>query len=263
MNIKLIASDLDGTLLQNGNQNITSKMFRIIETLHEKGILFVAASGRQYANLYRLFEPVSKDMAFICENGALVMYQDKILSKTSMDKEIALKIVEDIRNKEGCEVQISGENTSYIVPKSENFIGHFKNVLKNNYRIIKDPSDIPEDIIKVSVYEKAGIVENSGTYFINKWQDKVKCTVSGYGWLDFVCPTVNKGTALNELIKKLSITPEEVMAFGDNYNDLEMLSLVKYGYIMDNAVEDIKKRYSYHCSLVEKTLMDVFKLDNI
>lgn len=260
MNIKLIASDMDGTLLQNGNQNITSKMLRIIETLHEKGILFVAASGRQYANLYRLFEPVSKDIAFICENGALVMYQDKILSKTSMDKEIALKIIVDIRNREGCEVQISGENTTYIIPKSERFIEHYKNVLKNNYKIIKDPSEIPEDIIKVSVYEETGIAENSGTYFINKWQDKVKCTVSGYGWLDFVSPAVNKGTALNELLIKLSITAEEVMAFGDNYNDIEMLSLVKYGYVMDNAVEDIKNRYSYQSTSVEETLMDIFKI---
>lgn len=260
MNIRLIASDMDGTLLQNGSQDITYKMIKIIETLREKGILFVAASGRQYANLYRLFEPVSQDIAFICENGALVMYQDKILSKTSMDRDIALKIIEDIMNREGCEVQISGENTTYIIPKSQSYLYHFKNVLKNNYKIIKDPSEILEDIIKVSVYEKAGIVENSGTYFINKWQDKVKCTVSGYGWLDFVSPNVNKGTALTELLKKLSITTEEVMAFGDNYNDLEMLSLVKYGYVMDNAVEDIKNMYSYKSTSVEETLEDIFKI---
>ncbi len=261
MNIKLIASDMDGTLLQNGSQNVTAKILEIIENLQEKGILFVAASGRQYANLYRLFEPVNKNMAFICENGALVMYQNKILSKTSMDKEIAFKIIEDIRNREGCEVQISGENTTYLIPKSESYINHYKNVLKNNYKVIEDPSDITEDIIKVSVYEEAGIMENSGTYFINKWQDKVKCTVSGYGWLDFVSPAVNKGTALNDLLEKLSLSTEEVMAFGDNYNDLEMLSMAKYGYVMNNAVEDIKKRYSYYSTSVEETLMDIFELD--
>jgi len=104
-------------------------------------------------------------------------------------------------------------------------------------------------------------MENSGTYFINKWQDKVKCTVSGYGWLDFVSPTVNKGTALNDLLEKLSLSSEEVMAFGDNYNDLEMLSMAKYGYVMNNAVEDIKKQYSYYSTSVEETLMDIFELD--
>jgi len=104
-------------------------------------------------------------------------------------------------------------------------------------------------------------MENSGTYFINRWQDQVKCTVSGFGWLDFVSPSVNKGTALSCLLEELSITPDKVMAFGDNYNDLEMLSLVKYGYVMNNAVEDIKNRYSYRSNLVEETLMDVFKLD--
>ena len=65
--IKLIASDLDGTLLQNGAQSLPAEVIPFIEKLAiEHGILFVAASGRQYPNLVRLFGSASKHMAFIC-----------------------------------------------------------------------------------------------------------------------------------------------------------------------------------------------------
>lgn len=257
--IKIIASDLDGTLLQNNSQIISPRMIEIIEELHQKGILFVAASGRQYPNLYRLFEPVSQHMAFICENGGLVMYQDQVVSKSPMDRTIGLELMEDIWKRPGCEVQLSGQNTSYLKPKSEDFEYRMKHIVKNNVTIMENPAFVTEDFVKISVYEEAGIKENSGDYFINKWQDKLKCTISGHGWLDFTAPFVNKGYAMSILLDKLALSPSEAMAFGDNYNDLELLSLVKYGYVMNNAVEDIKILYTYHTNLVEDTLTDLLK----
>ena len=63
--VKLIASDLDGTLLQNGAHDVNPIVFDQIRILKEHGILFAAASGRQYLNLRRLFTPVQNDIAYI------------------------------------------------------------------------------------------------------------------------------------------------------------------------------------------------------
>ena len=67
--IKLIASDLDGTLLQNGAQELDPIIFDQIRTLKENGIHFAAASGRQYPNLRRLFAPVQDDISYIAETA--------------------------------------------------------------------------------------------------------------------------------------------------------------------------------------------------
>ena len=65
--IKLIASDLDGTLLLNGAQSLREETCRLIHRLYtEKGIRFVSASGRQYDNQRRLFAPVADEIAYIC-----------------------------------------------------------------------------------------------------------------------------------------------------------------------------------------------------
>ena len=79
--IKLIASDLDGTLLQNGAQELDPLIFDQIRELKEMGIHFVAASGRQYPNLQRLFAPVQDEISYIAENGSLCIHDGKTLSK--------------------------------------------------------------------------------------------------------------------------------------------------------------------------------------
>jgi HAD superfamily hydrolase (TIGR01484 family) len=69
--IKLIACDLDGTLLHPGEREPRSEAFELIDELHRRGIVFMPASGRQYASLRYLFAPVADELAYVCENGAL------------------------------------------------------------------------------------------------------------------------------------------------------------------------------------------------
>ncbi len=119
--LKLIASDLDGTLLQ-GTREISREAVAMIKKLSEMGILFAAASGRQYPNLRRLFEPVKDDIAYICENGALVVYQGRVLHKDVFDRTLGDEILESILEKESAEALVSGESTCYIQPKKPSFM---------------------------------------------------------------------------------------------------------------------------------------------
>ena len=259
--IKLIASDLDGTLLQNGAQSLPDGVIPFIEKLAtEQNILFVAASGRQYPNLVRLFGSASKHMAFICENGSLVFYKDKLLSSHPMDKKAALTISHDILSLPGCELQISGEKTCYLIPKNQGFVDRMVNHVKNDIKLLSSPEEHPEPYYKVSVFEESGIVDGHGPKLLARHKDKAQCTISGKAWLDFVAPDVNKGRALSELIEVLGISSDECAAFGDNYNDLEMLDSVKYGYVMDNAIDEIKSKYNFHCSDVVTSIKELLSL---
>ena len=117
--IKLIASDLDGTLLYGRENSVSEEMFELIREMKDRGMIFAAASGRQYHNLKKLFAPVWEDMAFICENGSAVFYQDQLLAQQVVPKEELLSLV-DIIDAEGCtEVALSSATTTYVRPKSE------------------------------------------------------------------------------------------------------------------------------------------------
>ena len=94
--IKMVSSDLDGTLLTGGSQTIPEEIFSLIKELKDMGILFVAASGRQYANMRNLFLPVRDDMAFISENGGLAIQNEKLLYCDSFDTDLVMAIIEAI-----------------------------------------------------------------------------------------------------------------------------------------------------------------------
>ena len=118
---KTIFFDLDGTLLTGGSQTIPEEIFSLIKELKDMGILFVAASGRQYANMRNLFLPVRDDMAFISENGGLAIQNEKLLYCDSFDKDLVMEIIEAIHEKKDAEFSCSTKDFYYIMPKTEHY----------------------------------------------------------------------------------------------------------------------------------------------
>lgn len=256
--IKLIAADLDGTLLQDGKKDLTPETIELIKQLKQMGIIFAAASGRQYPNLQRLFEPVKEDIAYICENGSLVIYQGKILFRSYLEKEVGRKILSAIRGRKDCEILLSGMYTSYLQPKNKDYEEHMKFTVKNDVTVVEDILSVEEPYLKISVYEKGGI-ERSEKYFKEQFGDLVTVVTSGYAWLDMIPKGINKGSAMKVLQKYFQIKPEECMAFGDHYNDVEMLESVAYGYAVENAQKGVYDMCRYHTSRVERVLEDIVK----
>ena len=110
---------------------------------------------------------------------------------------------------------------------------------------------MPEDIVKVSAYCPQGAVEVQPVLG-PKWEDEFHHAIAGEAWLDF--NLANKGTGLEQLCQALDVKPEEVMAFGDNFNDLPMLEAAGCPYIMDNAAPELREKFPNHCRRVEDVL---------
>lgn len=96
--IKFIASDMDGTLLDENGQ-LNPEFFAVFEQLEQRNIRFAAASGRQYYSLRDTFEPIKDRMIFIAENGTLVMYQDKELYCCTIASESIKAIISQARDR--------------------------------------------------------------------------------------------------------------------------------------------------------------------
>ncbi|MCI5650150.1 MAG: HAD family hydrolase [Fusicatenibacter sp.] len=251
--IKLIASDLDGTLLQDGAQSLRPETCELIHRLTREGICFFAASGRQYPNLRRLFAPVAEEIGYICENGCVGFYQGEKLFLEHMDRADGQEILHAIWEKKDAEILLSGIYTSYLQPKKMSYYYHIRDVVKNNVTLVDDIFAVSEDYMKISVYEEEGI-EKSSAYWKERFGSRATVVTSGFCWLDMMPPGVNKGSAMKKIQERLGIAPDECLAFGDNYNDAEMLSQVKYAVAMDNAVPAIRSQCSYHTDLVEHSL---------
>ena len=239
--IKLIASDIDGTLIKESTPDLYPEMVQIIRELKQKGILFCAASGRQYASVRNVFREVADDIAYIVENGAQIHYQGKDISLTPMKREYVEGIMKMLRAYyDTCDTVISTPSGSIVESKNQEFIDLLAYGYRNKFRLVEDVLLEKEDILKISIYHKGSIRTLGESTLIPAWQDKVKACMAGDEWVDFMDSSVDKGNALQSLQEYLGITKEETMAFGDNNNDIGMMCAAGQSYAVENAVEEVK-----------------------
>lgn len=250
--IKLIASDMDGTLL-NKDGTIPERNISAIKKAIEKGILFVPATGRANNTIpAKVFENFTVRYN-LSSNGAAVYdrQENKFIYKNCMDTEITLKLLEYISSYDIiCEVYINGNG--YFSKKlldnfeeyniNPSFIEIYKNIkipVENLFNIVeKNPNDVEKinmPWIKPDV--RTVLLEN----LKKDWGDKIYITSSLSTNIEICSKTANKGDGLANLCKLLEIKPEEVIVFGDNFNDLEMLEFAGTAVVMENGEEEVKK----------------------
>ena len=116
--IKLIASDLDGTLIPEGTQTIDPDFWGELEKLLEQGYLFYAASGRQYANMRRLFDGYADRMGFISENGAIVTEKEQVIFVDELPRKLMVSVAEDMIRFPETEICLSGAETTLRLSSS-------------------------------------------------------------------------------------------------------------------------------------------------
>lgn len=251
--IQLVASDIDGTLLLNGAKALDSEIFKLIRELHKKGILFMAASGREYTNLRNLFAPVADDIAYLCLNGCLTFYHNECISKEIMDTTIARKLITTIQNDSNAEVLVSGEKTCYITPKNQSYYGHLITTVKNHVTVIDDLLNIPESYTKISAYFKDGVNEHY-QYYADMFDKDITVQIGGKCWLDCAPKGVNKSIGFLKLLSHLNIPAENTVMFGDNDNDKQILQTCGYPITMETAVPSIYKLFPNHVNTVNEVL---------
>jgi hypothetical protein len=239
--IKLIASDLDGTLLPP-SKIMPQETFGIIEQLYNKGIIFAPSSGRQLPNLQVLFAPVLDKIAIIAENGGLVYFNDQIIYSNPTPPDSVRYALAIIRQQKGLHPVISTTQCAYY----EDDLPAFTQVVKRSYsseKLVKNLDDIlySAPILKISVWDEKPAAEHGGKILPPKIEG-LRTMISGYDWLDVSTLTANKGVALSALREYLKLDRDETCAFGDHMNDLEMLQASGHPFVTANAFPQLKEQ---------------------
>ena len=257
--VRLVVSDVDGTLIRNGETKIPDEIIELIKKLNKKGILFAVASGREYTNLRDLFEPVKNDIVYICVNGALVVYNNQLISKTPIDRRMAYNIADEIYKTEGCEMLISGEEQAYTKTNNYDFVRYVKEHIGSELVEVRNVRDVRENIIKISAYNKRDITKTAEKFF-RKWGDKLQVVQSQKTWVDFTAFGVTKGMALSMVQEAFDIPFDETMTFGDNYNDLDMFNQSFFSYAISDSLPDIRNAARFLTPDVATILTDVLRM---
>ena len=254
--IRYIASDLDGTLLQNGARELDPEVFRLILRLKKKGIHFIAASGRQYYSLRNLFRPVADQISYVAENGSLCIHNQRVISRGLIQRELGLRILDAVREFPQCDCLLSCESRCYTDSQNPRFIDHMRNVVRYDMEVVPDLHNIQEPFLKLALCDFRGTKEME-PFFQKRFSSEIKVVTSGNLWVDFIAPNANKGIGLASLLSYLELSPEDGIAFGDQYNDVEMLQLAGVSYAMSCAAPGISYYSTYVTDSVTEVLQDI------
>lgn len=252
--IRLVAADMDGTLL-NGNREITEYTQEAIRKASEKGIYFVPATGRAVNALPKELKAMEEVRYGIFSNGATVydLKENKILYKNHFKQEQIMELVELLRPYD-LMMSISRNGQSYGKRKDIENIDYYE-LDENTREIVKGSRQLVDDL-EAYIKEGSDTIEKM-TLIFRTMEERAKVWeyLESIEWIQHSSSLpknieiskkgCNKGDGLLHLAQALHLTQEETMAFGDADNDREMLEQAGFSVAMENGQESMKKLADY------------------
>lgn len=261
--IKLIVSDIDGTLVGDGQGEgaLDPEYFDVIHRLAANGIRFMACSGRQRQSIRKLMRPVQEEIYYACDGGSIVFDHKDLLYAKTLPRNIVNRLLEDAKAVTECDIMVCGTKRAYCRRQDSELYRWMVDGYGYEIEAVGDDlSCIQDEIVKVSLYHKDRAEELTDIWFRPKWKDQVKLSLAGRQWLDCVPPDAGKAGAVAFIQQYLGIQTSETVVFGDNQNDMEMFSLAGCSYAVEGAREEVKRAATHICgNYFEKGVLHVLK----
>lgn len=246
MSIELIAIDLDGTLLTPDGK-ISSRVKETILKAKEKGIKIVLCTGRPLIGVRHLLKELNLEEEgdyCITYNGALVQstHDGHAIVHHTLDYQDFLEL-EALSRKIGVHFQTLDMNYLYTANKDISEYTVHEATLVNiplRYRAVEE-MDPAIEISKMMMIDKPEILDRGIAQIDPSYYEKYTLIKSTDFYFEILNKKANKGNAVADLAKRLTIPVEHIMAIGDNENDLAMLEYAHYAIAMGNAVDSVKE----------------------
>ena len=236
--IKLIASDMDGTLL-DAEGNVPPETFELISGLRRCGVHFVASSGRRFDTLSEQFAPVIDLMDFVASNGAQVMVAGELVDLEVFSHAAVKRLARVVDMFDTMHLALFDETRSYLLDDEARFEREVDKNLPNPVRVFDVPSP-QTSILKASVYCDDAVMDMA--YILTReLDDDFVFAPSGRKWIDVMQRGVSKATGIQQVLDAHGIQASEMMAFGDSMNDYEILRMAGTSVAMGNARSAIKQ----------------------
>src|SRR5215472_1887080 len=254
MRVRLIALDIDGTLLSN-RFTVSERNREAIAEAARRGIEVALVTGRRYDFAMPVARQIDSPLTMIVNNGALVRTKDgETRLRHLLARETAGRVLEaTLQWRETASVVFDRPLANQVVVEKIDLEDGIRGAYyQRNLQFLGEArpleSCLTEDPIQVMLagpLEPMRAAEQAlrGVQFTDEFSLAVTVyEAKDFSMIDVINPRISKGTALAEWSGLRGISPQEILAIGDNHNDEEMLSFVGIPVVMENAVPELKAR---------------------
>ncbi|MDQ7093068.1 Cof-type HAD-IIB family hydrolase [Desulfosporosinus sp. PR] len=242
MSIRLVAMDLDDTLLRD-DWTISPRVVKAIQKAQAQDVKVTIATGRMPVSTRPYALQLGLDVPVITYHGAMIqqVISGEILFRRVIPSKLAVEIIRDVLSR-GFYAQVYLKDrviTSRFNELSEKY-ARISSVVIEEADLVSTISQEPEGVEKILLMAEEADLDRLVPVLKQGYGEKVHLTKSKPYFLEMTDTSVNKGVALAALAERLGIAREEVMAIGDSFNDLEMISYAGVGVAMGNARQEIQ-----------------------
>ena len=251
--IRLLAVDIDGTLT-DPNYQISARNIAALRSAHEAGVQIVLATGRRHDYAMPVAREIGVPMLLISSNGALVrssvgetFYTDRLPARTATE---LIQYMGDFRGHAVLTFDREGKG-ALVLERFEDLNRSISRWLELNAPFIEYISplenSLTEDPIQAMYCSKLTRMEELERHLNQAgFLSQISVLKTQYDHrdlciLDILNRNCSKGHALRRWAENQGISREQIMAIGDNYNDLEMLEFAGLPFVMGNASQDMKQ----------------------
>lgn len=235
--IKAAFFDIDGTLLSYRTRQVLPSAKASIAKLQERGILCIVATGRHISQLEKL--PVAEIPfdAYLTLNGQLMLDKEKnVLFGTPIEGEAKKFLIERFNDH---------TYPAVMVEQKQMYLNYVTDHVLEVNRIISIAIPELSDYRGGDIYQVCAYLEPGAEHLIDPIVDDCVLTGWHYGGKDIIAKGGGKMAGIRHYLEQIGIEPEEIIAFGDAENDLEMIRFAGIGVAMGNAEEPVKAVADY------------------
>ncbi|MBE0446663.1 MAG: HAD family phosphatase [Actinobacteria bacterium] len=245
MGYKLVALDLDGTLLSE-DKAIADSTSKLIKEARNSGVKFTIATGRMSSGAIRYAKQLGIDIPIITYNGAVIrnLASGYTYREYKVPAEGAMDAIDMLKGEPALRFVFLGDDVYTDTPHE--WTDGYAELLEVKMNFVDDVRDLlaQDPTMLVFMVPTLRAVELAGVLKA-KLNSQVRITNSTDWFLDILHPKASKGLALRQLAESLGVAREEIIAIGDNLNDLEMVEYAGIGVAVANATDDLKAAADY------------------
>ena len=247
--IKLIATDMDGTLLDQRGQLDLSRLEKILDKLDHRGVRFVIATGNEVHRMRQLLGHLAERVVLVVANGARIFENDKLIQAQTWDDAMVDRALAHFKGRE-CQDQfvVTAMNGGFVkegtvFTELDKFMTPemIEKFYQRMHFVDEFDSKLFGGVLKMSMVVGEERLDSVLQEVNDLFDGGVRAVSSGYGCIDILQDGIHKAWGLVELLKRWNLKPEQIMAFGDSENDIEMLELAGISYAMENAEDRVKE----------------------
>ena len=249
MEIKIVATDMDGTLLDPRGQLDLPRLEKILDKLDQRGVRFVIATGNEVHRMRQLLGHLAERVVLVVANGARIFENNELLQAQTWDDAMVDRALSDFKGRE-CQDQfvVTAMNGGFV-KKGTVFTELDKfmtpEMIEKLYQRMNFVDEFDPNLFGGVLKMSMVVGEERSDSVLQEINDlfdgHVRAVSSGYGCIDILQDGIHKAWGLVELLKRWNLKPEQIMAFGDSENGIEMLELAGISYAMENAEESVKR----------------------